>query len=185
MNIHITLLLLLTISLEISDAKRKKPKADKSESKVNGMDSMICPPCDRLFCTVRKESRLKCRGGTTTDICGCCPVCAKQVGEPCGGEWNYLGKCDAGLYCKAATISLLQPNTFYPQIKLEVPNGMAEGTCDKRKYYHTERVRHVCISIIILNSTCCVSKYILFNHSYSDVLRVDPLWMARWRLSSK
>lgn len=92
---------------------------------------MICPTCDRLFCTVRKVSKLKCKGGVTTDICGCCPVCAKQVGEPCGGEWNYLGKCDEGLYCEATTRIAF---TSYRPIKSEVPdNGLPEGKCVQSK----------------------------------------------------
>ena len=36
-----------------------------------------------------------------TGVCDCCPVCARLDGQPCGGRWNYLGRCDAGLYCSA------------------------------------------------------------------------------------
>ncbi|KAF6036875.1 hypothetical protein EB796_004815 [Bugula neritina] len=104
---------------------------------------MICPTCDRLFCTVRKASRLQCPGGKTTDICGCCPVCAKQVGDPCGGEWNYLGKCDVGLYCKASTVSIHAPILFQDIKPVEVPKGgIAEGTCVQFtvKYHYYAKV---------------------------------------------
>ena len=149
MRINIAVLIVLTISIELIYAgKRKKSRdeARRTESKTKEMDSMICPSCDRLYCTVKKESRLKCKGGTTTDICGCCPVCAKQEDEPCGGEWNYLGKCDRGLYCRAATISLLQTNNFnpHPQIRTEVPmGGMPEGTCVKREYGHLHKFESI------------------------------------------
>lgn len=157
MRIKLALLIALTISIELIEAgsgKRKKNRDEsrKTESKAQEMDSMICPPCDRLFCTVKKESRLKCNGGgTTTDICGCCPVCAKHEKEPCGGEWNYLGKCDRGLYCRAATISLLQTDTFYPQIKTEVPmGGMPEGTCVKREYAHLYKFESISASSVLI-----------------------------------
>ena len=32
-------------------------------------------------------------------MCGCCPVCARQEGQGCGGPWNYLGTCDVHLRC--------------------------------------------------------------------------------------
>ncbi|XP_066272102.1 cysteine-rich motor neuron 1 protein-like [Branchiostoma lanceolatum] len=59
-----------------------------------------CPPCERIHCSPRKASKLKCKGGTTLGICNCCSVCAKVEGEKCGGKWDYLGKCDAGLTCE-------------------------------------------------------------------------------------
>ncbi|XP_061193985.1 uncharacterized protein LOC133202224 [Saccostrea echinata] len=59
-----------------------------------------CPACERIHCSPRKPSQLTCKGGTSTGICGCCPTCAKVMGERCGGDFNYLGKCDRGLYCQ-------------------------------------------------------------------------------------
>lgn len=120
-------MLSLTLMAVTINAKRKEKEGE--------MDSMICPSCDRLFCTVsvKRASKLKCKGGITTDICGCCPVCAKQIQEPCGGEWNYLGKCDVGLYCKA---NVLAQDFFYsPRLaKNEAPfKGIPEGTCQKSK----------------------------------------------------
>lgn len=104
-----------------------------NKDNTEGNNSMICPSCEKLFCTVKKASKLKCRGGVTTDICGCCPVCAKQVGEPCGGEWNYLGKCDQGLYCKPINSF----SSYHLPRNAEVPmNGIPEGKCTQGcKYY--------------------------------------------------
>lgn len=62
--------------------------------------AMTCPPCDRIHCSPKSASKLECRGGTTTGVCGCCPACARVQGEQCGGYYNYLGKCDKGLYCE-------------------------------------------------------------------------------------
>ena len=61
---------------------------------------MKCPPCAKIHCQPRSAAKLDCRGGTTTGVCGCCPVCARVEGEKCGGYYNYLGKCDSGLYCE-------------------------------------------------------------------------------------
>ena len=38
--------------------------------------------------------------GTTLSICGCCTICAKDVGESCGGLWGIQGKCGNNLVCK-------------------------------------------------------------------------------------
>ncbi|XP_050401996.1 serine protease HTRA1B [Patella vulgata] len=64
---------------------------------INGLR---CPPCEKLHCMPNTLSIQTCKGGVTTSICGCCPVCAKVKGERCGGEYEYLGKCDQGLYCQ-------------------------------------------------------------------------------------
>ncbi|CAH1796485.1 unnamed protein product [Owenia fusiformis] len=68
-------------------------------AKSDGND-MQCPSCEKIHCTPRRPSKLRCKGGITRGICNCCPVCAKVEGETCGGEWNYLGKCDRGLQCE-------------------------------------------------------------------------------------
>ncbi|XP_039988199.1 IGFBP domain-containing protein [Xiphias gladius] len=63
------------------------------------LQALHCPPCERIHCSSRRALRLGCRGGVTTGVCGCCPVCARTEGETCGGAWDYLGKCDEGLVC--------------------------------------------------------------------------------------
>jgi len=64
-----------------------------------------CPPCERVHCSPRRPSRLRCRGGVVRGVCNCCPVCAKLDGDPCGGRWNYLGTCDVGLYCDTSPLT--------------------------------------------------------------------------------
>uniref|UniRef100_A0A3P9KRP1 Si:ch73-330k17.3 n=1 Tax=Oryzias latipes TaxID=8090 RepID=A0A3P9KRP1_ORYLA len=63
------------------------------------LQALHCPPCERIHCSTRRALRLQCKGGVTTGVCGCCPVCAKTEGETCGGTWDHLGKCDEGLVC--------------------------------------------------------------------------------------
>lgn len=145
-SLSVLVLLILTIQLTHGRRNRSKPKnrdRDRTRTVMKNpeVDSMICPSCDKLFCTVKKASKLKCRGGKTTDVCGCCPVCAQQSGEPCGGEWNYLGKCDVGLYCKATTQSIITPASFYQQQNTEVSKwGMPEGKCFRSKYRYSYRM---------------------------------------------
>ena len=38
-------------------------------------------------------------GGLVKDVCRCCYVCAKQIGESCGGYLGIYGKCDRHLTC--------------------------------------------------------------------------------------
>ena len=65
--------------------------------------AMICPPCERIYCSPRSASKLDCKGGVTTGVCNCCPQCARVEGEKCGGYYSSLGKCDKGLYCEMVT----------------------------------------------------------------------------------
>lgn len=63
------------------------------------LQALHCPSCERVHCSSRRALKLQCKGGVTTGVCGCCPVCARTEGETCGGTWDYLGKCDEGLVC--------------------------------------------------------------------------------------
>nr|XP_039260366.1 venom protein 302-like [Styela clava] len=58
---------------------------------------------DALRCSCRgvKCGSLRCgpRVGKVRISCGCCPVCAKQKGDECGGAWFHRGKCDTCLEC--------------------------------------------------------------------------------------
>ena len=102
-------LLLLTAALPPTAFARHHRKRDTVLDKSSGksIDSLTslelqCPSCSEIHCTPRKAKRLKCQGGVTRGICNCCPVCAKVEGEACGGQYDYLGKCDRGLQCGPA-----------------------------------------------------------------------------------
>ncbi|KAK6309348.1 hypothetical protein J4Q44_G00208110 [Coregonus suidteri] len=71
----------------------------RSVAQSQTLQSLHCPPCDRIHCTHRRALKLQCKGGLTTGVCGCCPACARTAGESCGGTWDYLGKCDEALLC--------------------------------------------------------------------------------------
>ena len=91
-----------------------------------------CPPCEKLHCSPRNVRRLRCKGGITRGVCNCCPVCAKLRGEPCGGQWNYLGKCDRGLKCVPnANLKMdFKATMTAEQRKTWIPNGR----CAKGRY---------------------------------------------------
>ncbi|GFU93456.1 IGFBP N-terminal domain-containing protein [Trichonephila clavipes] len=57
--------------------------------------ALDCPDCDIEMC----KDPGTCHLGRTTDICGCCTVCLKGVGEECGGPWGVFGKCANHLSC--------------------------------------------------------------------------------------
>ena len=66
-----------------------------------------CPPCcddqlDCMKCSNPPAPSSCISGEVTLDNCLCCTVCARAVGEVCGG-WHYAGAstiCARGLYCK-------------------------------------------------------------------------------------
>ncbi|XP_067132100.1 venom protein 302-like [Centruroides vittatus] len=57
--------------------------------------ALDCPDCDKSKCSPHGV----CSVGIVTDVCGCCDVCAKNVGEECGGPWNVFGLCGSKLVC--------------------------------------------------------------------------------------
>ncbi|RUS76431.1 hypothetical protein EGW08_015800 [Elysia chlorotica] len=89
------------------------------------VEALKCPPCSKIHCSPRKASRLQCKGGTTTGVCGCCPVCAKQEHEKCGGDYSYQGKCDQGLTC----VPTASPATYISRV--HTLRSEAVGVCKK------------------------------------------------------
>ncbi|XP_041965922.1 IGFBP domain-containing protein [Alosa sapidissima] len=81
-------------ALADSDAEETQPS-----SSATLLQALHCPPCERIHCSPLRTLQLTCKGGVTTGVCGCCPTCARQADESCGGSWDYLGKCDQGLVC--------------------------------------------------------------------------------------
>ena len=90
---------LLVVLYMIAAARSKTPASDVRTRLTGDALGLQCPPCERVHCSPRRPSRLRCRGGIVRGVCNCCPVCAKLEGDTCGGKWNYLGRCDVGLYC--------------------------------------------------------------------------------------
>ncbi|KAK2917708.1 IGFBP domain-containing protein [Channa argus] len=84
---------------------------------VQQLQDLHCPPCEQIHCSSRRALKLQCKGGVTTGVCSCCPVCARTEGETCGGTWDYLGKCDEGLVC------------VYQDAADDKPDGERKGIC--------------------------------------------------------
>ncbi|XP_023217449.1 venom protein 302-like [Centruroides sculpturatus] len=59
--------------------------------------SSYCIPCscDKKSC----KPLTNCKFGMVKDGCNCCQVCAKGVGESCGGRFNVHGICADDLEC--------------------------------------------------------------------------------------
>ncbi|CAK9290580.1 unnamed protein product [Gordionus sp. m RMFG-2023] len=57
--------------------------------------TFTCGQCNRSACNFD----LTCKRGTLLDICFCCPKCGQDLGESCGGFFNYRGVCGDGLKC--------------------------------------------------------------------------------------
>ncbi|GLD58862.1 insulin-like growth factor-binding protein 4 [Lates japonicus] len=113
------------------------------------LQALHCPPCERIHCSSQRTLKLQCKGGVTTGVCGCCPVCARTEGETCGGTWDYLGKCDEGLVCVyqdaaadkpdeerkgicKAVIEPLDPETCHPDCTREYCQANSSAICSAR-----------------------------------------------------
>ncbi|XP_041853426.1 IGFBP domain-containing protein [Melanotaenia boesemani] len=90
---------------------------ETSTGETQQLQALHCPPCERIHCSSRRTLKLQCKGGVTTGVCGCCPVCARTEGETCGGTWDYLGKCDEGLVC------------VYQESAADQPDAERKGIC--------------------------------------------------------
>ncbi|XP_068596050.1 IGFBP domain-containing protein [Brachionichthys hirsutus] len=97
------------------------------------LQALHCPPCEQVHCSARRALMLRCRGGVTTGVCGCCPACARVEGESCGGAWGYLGKCAEGLLC------------VYPDPEAAGPDAENKGVCRAvTESVHPERCHPDC-----------------------------------------
>lgn len=59
--------------------------------------SDACGPCEPASCPPLPPRG--CPLGETRDACGCCPVCARGEGEPCGGGGPGRAHCAQGMEC--------------------------------------------------------------------------------------
>ncbi|KAF8795324.1 single insulin-like growth factor-binding domain protein-1 [Argiope bruennichi] len=57
--------------------------------------TLNCLNCDLQTC----RDPGPCPRGKSSDLCNCCPVCLRGVGEQCGGPMSIFGKCLDHLSC--------------------------------------------------------------------------------------
>ncbi|XP_072241332.1 uncharacterized protein [Leuresthes tenuis] len=166
------MLFFLCVSLGVSGSEGT-PVGDPQQ-----LQALHCPPCERIHCSSRRVLRLQCKGGVTTGVCGCCPVCARTEGETCGGTWDYLGKCDEGLVCvhqeaavdKAdaerkgvckAVIEPLDPESCNPDCTKEYCQANPSAICSARSVSLEKNAcqgscQHTtCSSCLMLRSPSC------------------------------
>lgn len=68
--------------------------------RANFTNLIKCPPhCAGIHCIKNKVLKSSCDHGTVFDSCKCCQVCAKGLGDLCGGNEHIYGKCGPGLHC--------------------------------------------------------------------------------------
>lgn len=96
-----------------------------------------CSSCEPGSCT--NASELECPGGTVWDLCGCCEVCAKTVGERCG---SGSGACSEDLLCL--------PDSPYATSQ--------DGTCQGQS---VGPVLHVCMEYVLVFNTTRESKFMM------------------------
>ncbi|XP_067143719.1 venom protein 302-like [Centruroides vittatus] len=59
--------------------------------------TLTCIPCEEATCINKTEE--ECPVGVVYNTCGCCKVCAKNIGEVCDGPYKVYGQCGRGLIC--------------------------------------------------------------------------------------
>ncbi|XP_076038475.1 venom protein 302-like [Oratosquilla oratoria] len=64
---------------------------------VQRSQGLRCIKCSDTVCDHLNPAT--CLWGPKKDVCGCCLVCAKGLGEVCGGPWFSSGRCGRGLRC--------------------------------------------------------------------------------------
>lgn len=84
--------------------------------------SLSCLPCSQVKCVDKTEK--DCPVGIVPHYCGCCKVCAKNVGEVCGGLWKTKGVCGEGLEC-------VKPPR--PTVDGYIYNIHSKGICQKKE----------------------------------------------------
>uniref|UniRef100_A0A1E1WVW6 Putative insulin-like protein growth factor binding protein n=1 Tax=Tityus obscurus TaxID=1221240 RepID=A0A1E1WVW6_TITOB len=56
-----------------------------------------CQRCELVRCANKVDA--DCPVGIVREYCGCCDVCAKNIGERCRSPRNPYGICGVGLRC--------------------------------------------------------------------------------------
>ncbi|KAG7314418.1 hypothetical protein KOW79_021721 [Hemibagrus wyckioides] len=97
---------------------------------VRCSSTFVCEPCSSTGCP-----ELKCLGGKVLGACGCCYVCAKQLGEKCGGLYGLIGICDQGLRC------LLPPQEVNVTVTIIYHVGVCQGGVDITPGQYTSAVQ--------------------------------------------
>ncbi|KAL7638945.1 UNVERIFIED_CONTAM: hypothetical protein RMT77_010479 [Armadillidium vulgare] len=95
---------------------------------ITSTEAVSCE-CDFAHCPVVDNT--SCKRGVTQDVCGCCTICAGDVGEHCGGPWGLFGNCGEGLECKQGRC----PDTVN-EVQCYMYHLTEPGTCIEKKHHN-------------------------------------------------
>lgn len=135
--------------------------SNSSSSSSNAEVVFRCPSCTAEQQAACPKPPTPCTELVREPGCGCCPVCALQLGEPCG---VYTARCGSGLRCS--------PSEGAEMPLDELVRGL--GSCQVRTENtdtHVERnlepdngeLRVKCISASIKRTWCTVLHMQLFS----------------------
>ncbi|CAG7823857.1 unnamed protein product [Allacma fusca] len=81
----------ILVDLQPKETLGSSPSSNNNYSSYNysGLSCVCDGECEHV-------GEQDCRWGLTLDFCGCCLLCSRGEGEPCGGA---LGTCAQGLHC--------------------------------------------------------------------------------------
>ena len=67
--------LVLLVCVSAASVRARTPSSDDgARLTASSPLGLQCPPCERVHCSPRRPSRLRCRGGIVRGVCNCCPV---------------------------------------------------------------------------------------------------------------
>jgi len=134
--------------------------------KVNGLSCQCSQPCPNVTCS----------GAKVFDACHCCEVCTKGLGESCGGQFQYYGQCEKGLFCHQEEWSksgtCLDP---LPDCTNVTCDGSKPEPCpdDSQHIYHRKRQGFCCPQTIkcVCNKEECIEPECLATQTKTLVQR--------------
>ncbi|XP_070507896.1 cysteine-rich motor neuron 1 protein [Chironomus tepperi] len=85
---------------------------------VKVLNALKCV-CNVNDCDIIKADQCPGRGVLIWDPCRCCKVCAKTIGETCGGPGGFSGTCEPPLRC------ISKPPIVGTGICLELPSSLS------------------------------------------------------------
>ncbi|CAG9810378.1 unnamed protein product [Chironomus riparius] len=104
--------------------------------------------CNVNDCDIIKADQCPGRGVLVWDPCRCCKVCAKTVGETCGGMGGFSGTCEPPLRC------ISKPPIIGTGICLELPSSLSSSSNISIKSPKSKSPSSSCQEKIVIQPGC-------------------------------